>query len=121
MLYVAGNLLKHPTDVVNDQCEACVVVVGGERVCPPYETENYKKYPVWAAAIEVIEREIIREYPIGRRPFLASHRLNGNPPLEELQTKLFGVDIVTACEISAIFHEHSNLCGPVGRWKSKMH
>ena len=114
MLYVAGNLLKHPTDIVNDQCEACVIVVGAERICPPYKTENYKKYPVWATAIEVIEREVIWEYPIGRRPFLASHRLNGNPPLEELRTELLGVDIVTACEIAAIFHEHGDLCGPVG-------
>jgi len=98
-----------------------VVIIGAERVCPPYETENYKEYPVGAAAIEVIEREIIWEYPIGRWPFLASHGLNGDPPLEELRTKLFGVDIVTACEIAAIFHEHSDLCGPIGRWQSEMH
>ena len=111
---VASNLLEHPTDIIEDQPEVRVVCGGGKCICPPYEAEDYKKYPIGATAVEVIKRKFLGELLIGWQPCFAGGGLDSNPPLEELRTKLLGVDIVTACEIAAIFHEHGDLCGPVG-------
>ena len=55
LLNVAGNLLEHPTDVIEDQPKAHVVSSGGKCICPPDETEHYKKYPIGATTVEVIK------------------------------------------------------------------
>ena len=52
---VASNLLEHPTDIIEDQPEVRVVCGGGKCICPPYEAEHYKKYPIGATVVEVIE------------------------------------------------------------------
>ena len=76
-LRLAGNLLKHPADITNNQVEGCKVHTQGESVSPPTEAEYHQECTVRTAMLEVVEGEVIWEGVVDRWPILASGWLDG--------------------------------------------
>ena len=112
------DLLKHPTNILNDQLEVGEVGevrVGGERLSPPQKAKDDEKHPVRSAAIEEIERKTLRKLCVSGRPCLTGGRLNGKPPLLNRCAELCRIDVVAARKVPGVFHENANLNGPVLR------
>ena len=70
-LCLAGNLLKHPVDITDNQVEVGEVHTWSERIGPPTEAQYHQERAVGPAVVEVVERKVIREGVVDRRPILA--------------------------------------------------
>ena len=110
-------MLKYPVDVMYNQSERRVVHTGAKSIRPPHKAHNYEKHSIWTGAVEIFEREILREWTIRRRPLLAGSGLDGFPPLDNLVAKFVSVNTVTAREIPSVLLVTGDLSRAVATWE----
>lgn len=93
--------------------------VSSESIRPPCKTKYHEEHSVRPTTLEIIEREVFWEWPVGWRPGLAGGGLDGEPPLNDLPTEALHINSIATCEVPAVFHKHSNFCRLISRRQSE--
>ena len=114
----AGDLFENPTHILHNQRVVGQICVRSERISPPSKTQDHQKNAIRPPTIEVVKREVIWEWVVGRRPLLPSGWLDCEPPREDTRAELPSIYVVTTGVFSRPLLELSYLSGPVAGWKS---
>ena len=118
-LCLAGNLLKHPANIVNNQNEVGAIRVLVEGVGPPTKTQYHQEHAIRTTVVEIVEREVVRKIIVNRGPSFSRRGLDRQPPFKYSRTERPGIDPTPARIVPGPFHELGDLHGSVASRKRK--